>query len=156
MLFSENVGLGEGGVVFRDKHGRKLTLGSALGKIVRRIMSYIDDFELLIVRISGFVPLHTFRYLIYILAGVKMHWSAHIHMGAQFFNPSGVEIGKGTIVGQNCFLDGRDRLKIGSFVDIASDVMVYNSEHNINSEFFEAVYGVSYLVETSNTRYTRS
>jgi maltose O-acetyltransferase len=141
MLFSENIGIGENGMVFRDKHGRKLSLGSALQRIGRRFMSYVDDFELLIVRISGFIPIHTLRYLIYILAGVKMHWSAHVHMGAQFFNPSGVEIGKGTIVGQNCFMDGRDKLKIGSFVDIASDVMIYNSEHNIHSEFFEAVSG---------------
>ena len=141
MLFSENVGLGSKGVTFKDKHGRTLTFGSALRKIARRLMSYIDDLELLIVRISGFVPIHTFRYLIYILAGVKMHWSSHVHMGALFFNPSGVEIGRGTIVGQNCFMDGRDVLKIGSYVDIASDVMIYNSEHNIHSEFFEAING---------------
>jgi maltose O-acetyltransferase len=68
-----------------------------------------------------------------------IHWSAHIHMGAQFFNPAGVEIGKGTIVGQNAFLDGRSTLIIGKYVDIASDVMIYNSEHDINSEFFDAV-----------------
>jgi maltose O-acetyltransferase len=62
-------------------------------------------------------------------------------MGAQFFRPSGIRIGKGTIVGQNVFLDGRDRLVIGDHVDIASDVMIYNSEHDINSETFEAING---------------
>ena len=85
------------------------------------------------------MPFHLFRYLIYTLAGTKIHWSAHIHMGAQCFNPAGVEIGKGTIVGQNVFLDGRSKLIIGKYVDIASDVMIYNSEHDINSEFFDAV-----------------
>lgn len=141
MLFSEHVGFSSKGLVFRDKQGRALSIGKAVGKIFGRFMSYVDDFELLIVRISGFVPLHIFRYLIYSLAGVKIHWSAHIHMGAQFFNPSGVEIGKGTVVGQNVFLDGRDGLKIGQYVDIASDVMIYNSEHDINSEYFEAING---------------
>ncbi len=40
---------------------------------------------------------------------------------------------------QNAFLDGRSKLIIGKYVDIASDVMIYNSEHDINSEFFDAV-----------------
>jgi acetyltransferase-like isoleucine patch superfamily enzyme len=139
MLFSEHIGFSSSGLVFKDKQGRKLSIGKAFGKIFGRFMSYVEDFELLVVRVSGFVPFHLFRYLIYTLAGVKIHWTAHIHMGAQFFNPNGVEIGKGTIIGQNCFMDGRDKLKIGQYVDIASDVMIYNSEHDINSEFFEAV-----------------
>ncbi len=139
MLFSEHIGLSSSGVVFKDKQGRPLSLAKAFSKIGRRLVSYIADFELLVVRVAGFVPVYFLRYLIYLLAGVKLHRSAHIHMGAQFFTPEGVEIGKGTIVGQNAFLDGRDRLKIGQNVDIASDVMIYNSEHDINSDFFEAV-----------------
>lgn len=139
MLFSEHIGFSHGFITFKDKQGRPIALGKAFGKIIHRVTSYIDDFELLIVRLSGFVPLHIFRYFIYILAGAKIHWSAHLHMGTQFFNPAGVEIGKGTIIGQNAFLDGRDKLKIGQNVDIASDVMIYNSEHDINSEFFDAV-----------------
>ncbi len=139
MLFSEHIGLSDGVPTFKDKQGRPLSMSKARGKIITRFISYIDDFELLIVRISGFIPIHLFRYLIYTLAGVRIHWSAHVHMGTQFFNPAGVEIGKGTIVGQNAFLDGRERLKIGQYVDIASDVMIYNSEHDINSVFFEAI-----------------
>jgi maltose O-acetyltransferase len=139
MLFSEHIGFSNRGLVFKDKQGRELSVGKAFNKIGKRLMSYVEDFELLIVRVSGYVPFHLFRYLIYTLAGTKIHWSAHIHMGAQFFNPAGVEIGKGTIVGQNAFLDGRSTLIIGKYVDIASDVMIYNSEHDINSEFFDAV-----------------
>ncbi len=139
MLFSEHIGFSNKGLVFKDKQGRDLSVGKALNKIVKRLMSYIEDFELLIVRISGYVPVHLFRYLIYTLAGTKIHWTAHLHMGTQFFNPAGVEIGQGTIVGQNAFLDGRSKLIIGKYVDIASDVMIYNSEHDINSEFFDAV-----------------
>ncbi|MBI2600888.1 acyltransferase [Candidatus Daviesbacteria bacterium] len=57
-------------------------------------------------------------------------------MGTQFFNPANVKIGRDSIIGQNTFLDGRDKLIIGDHVDIASDVMVYNSEHDIHSEDF--------------------
>lgn len=95
--------------------------------------------ELFVTRVVGWVPFYFIRWLVYRGAGVKIGRKSHIHMGLQFFYPAGVEIGEGTIVGQNAFLDGRDRLKIGNHVDIASDVMIYNSEHNINSEDFSAI-----------------
>lgn len=123
-------------IVFVDKMGQELGLSKALRKIVIRLFNYVLDLELFIVRLAGFVPVHIFRRLIYLSAGVKMSRGAHVHMGAQFFNPSGVAIGTDTIIGQNVFLDGRDRLKIGNHVDIASDVMIYNSEHDMNSEDF--------------------
>lgn len=139
MLYLEHVKFGSGGIVFQDKNGRVLSLGGALKKGLGRFYSYILDIELFIVRVTGFVPLYFFRGLIYMLAGVKIGRGSHIHMGAQFFNPAGVKIGKGTIIGQNIFLDGRASLVIGDHVDIASDVMIYNSEHDIHAEDFHAV-----------------
>ncbi len=140
MLFSEHVGFSsKSGVVFRDKHGRELSLGAALGKIFGRFFNYWLDFELLILRVVSYIPIHTLRWLFYSLAGVKIGRGAHLHMGTQFFDPCRVEIGEGTIVGQNAFLDGRDKLKIGKHVDIASDVMIYNSEHDIKAADFAAI-----------------
>lgn len=60
-------------------------------------------------------------------------------MGARFFYPAGIRIGEGSIIGDHAFLDGRNKLVIGNHVDIASSVMIYNSEHNINAEDFHAV-----------------
>lgn len=37
------------------------------------------------------------------------------------------------------FLDGRDILKIGNHTDIASQVLIYNSEHDLEAEDFRAV-----------------
>src|SRR3989338_1323744 len=37
------------------------------------------------------------------------------------------------------FFYGRARLKIGSNVDIASHVLIYNSEHDVNSEGFDPI-----------------
>lgn len=61
-----------------------------------------------------------------------------IHMWANFFDPMRIEIGEDSIIGDHCFLDGRDSLKIGSHVDIASQVLIYNSEHDLNDENFKA------------------
>lgn len=124
--------------IFKDKMGRELSNAQAGGKIVNRLYSYIIDIELLIIRIVGLMPLYFVRYLFYRAAGVKIGKGAHIYMCAQFFYPNGIEIGKGSAIGQGVFLDGRDKLKIGDHVDIASDVMIYNSEHDIEAEDFHA------------------
>lgn len=134
MLFSENVGL-KG---FKDRNGKVLSLSEAVKKITGRLFNYLLDIELFIVRIAGFIPIYTLRYLIYRAAGVKIGSGAHLHMGTQFFYPAGVSIGKGSIIGQNAFLDGRDKLIIGNNVDIASEVMIYNSEHDVHSPTFSA------------------
>jgi maltose O-acetyltransferase len=59
-------------------------------------------------------------------------------MWANFFEPSNIKIGEDTIIGNNVFLDGRAPLIIGNHVDIAAEVLVYNSEHDINSDDFHA------------------
>lgn len=119
--------------------GKALTATEASGKIVNRLFNYVLDFELLLVAWAGLVPSHIFRLLFYKLAGMKIGKGSRIHIGARFFYPGGIEIGKGTIVGDNAFLDGRDKLVIGNHTDIASSVMIYNSEHDINSEDFGAI-----------------
>jgi acetyltransferase-like isoleucine patch superfamily enzyme len=139
MFFSENITITRSGLAFKNKEGRQLGTGTALGKAANRLYNYLLDLELLIIRVSGLVPLYGFRWLIYLLAGVKIGRGSHLHMGTQFFYPAGVEIGRGTIIGQNAFLDGRDSLIIGNNVDIASDVMIYNSEHDIDSAEFSAI-----------------
>lgn len=126
-------------ISFIDKNGKILQMAHAAQKILNRFKSYLLDFELLVLRIAGLIPIYFVRRIIYWAAGVKVGRGAHLHMGIQFFYPAGVEIGEGSIIGQNAFLDGRDSLKIGKHVDIASDVMIYNSSHNIHSQDFEAV-----------------
>ena len=140
MLYLEHVYFDSGGFGFKDKQGRKLSVSQALGKILGRFASYIIDLDLFFLRLAGWIPFHTFRILIYKLDGVKVGRKVHIHMGTQFFNPGNVKIGEGTIIGQNAFLDGRDKLTIGRHVDIASDVLIYNSEHDINSDDFSPVH----------------
>lgn len=140
MLYSEHISFSaKSGLVFKDKHGRELSMGKAFGKIFGRFYNYFLDFELLILRVVGVIPIYTIRWACYRLAGVAIGKGAHIHIGTQFFNPANVSIGEGTIVGQNAFLDGRDKLTIGKQVDIASDVMIYNSEHDLNAKDFVAI-----------------
>lgn len=125
--------------MFKDRMGRELTFQQALPKIFNRFYNWWLDFELMILRWVGNVPIHFFRRFIYRLAGVKIGKGSIIHMWTNFFQPKNITIGEDTIIGDHCFLDGRAPLKIGNHVDIASQVLIYNSEHDIESIDFRAI-----------------
>lgn len=139
MLYSEHVSFSPQGVKFKDKMGREMGLGQAMKKGTNRLVNYYLDFELWLLSWIGLIPLHTIRVLAYQLAGVKVAPGAHFHIGTNFYDPAGVEVGSGTVIGRDAFLDGRDKLKIGNHADIASEVMIYNSEHDLEAEDFAAV-----------------
>jgi maltose O-acetyltransferase len=124
--------------MFKDKSGKKLTTGQALPKITNRLYNYVLDFELMILRWVSHIPSHIFRKVFYGLAGMKIGKGSVVHMWTNFFDPSGIEIGEDTIVGDHAFLDGRAPLTIGNHTDIASSVMIYNSEHDLEKEDFSA------------------
>lgn len=139
MLYAENIKIGKEGIAFTDKHGSALSVGEALGKAAVRVQNWFADFGLMLVHgVSLHIPFWFIRKIIFVLAGVKMGKGTRIHMGTKFFAPGGVTIGEDTMIGQGTFLDGRAPLSIGSHVDVASEVMIYNSEHDINDEFFRA------------------
>lgn len=124
---------------FKDRMGRNLSTAEAIQKIITRIFNWALDLELLFVTWAGLFPSHLVRLAVYKAAGMKVGKGSRIHIGARFFDPINIKIGEGSIIGDNIFLDGRDKLVIGSHVDIASGVMIYNSEHDINSENFAPI-----------------
>ena len=124
--------------MFKDKTGKNLSNKEFGEKLVNRISNIILDFELMVLRWVSHVPSHNFRKFIYRIAGMKMGRGSVIHMWANFFDPSGIVIGKDSIIGDHAFLDGRAPLIIGDHVDIASSVMIYNSEHDLESVEFKA------------------
>lgn len=124
--------------MFKDKTGKQLSNKEFGEKAVNRMFNIILDFELMVLRWVSHVPSHTFRKFIYQLSGMKIGKGSVIHMWANFFDPSGISIGEDTIIGDHAFLDGRESLTIGSHTDIASSVMIYNSEHDLESEDFVA------------------
>ncbi len=125
--------------IFQDRMGKKLTLGEAMPKITNRFKNYFLDFELMLLRWTGHLPFHHPRRLVYRLAGIKIGKGSTIHLGANFYYPKGITIGEDTIIGNRAFLDGRASLRIGNHVDIASEVMIYNSEHDVHQEDMTAI-----------------
>ncbi len=123
-----------------DKTGRNLSSQEVLTKSLSRFNTVLLELEVFFLHCVGDVPCHFIRRFFYRLAGIKIGAGSAIHMGARFYNPANIKIGLDTIIGENSVLDGRDKLIIGNHVDIASEVMIYNSKHDIESSNFQAIH----------------
>jgi len=94
----------------------------------------------------GYFPSHHFRRFFYRLFGMKIGSGSTLHMMGRIYDPRHIEIGADTIVGEKFSLDGRKQLansqgglSIGDHVDIASEVMIWTSQHDIHSDDFHAI-----------------
>lgn len=134
-----NLQIGSQGFNFVDKDGHKLSFGKAFGKIINRFSNYLLDLELYVLWVVGYIPFHSIRRFFYRLAGMKIGKGSTLHMGARFYFPRKITIGEDSLIGDHIFLDGRAPLTIGNHVDIASQVMIYNSEHDLTDETNKAI-----------------
>lgn len=121
---------------FKDRMGNNLSWKQVYEKAVNRLYNYYLDLKVSLLWAWGYVPFHFIRLALFRLAGVKIGRHSTIHVGARFYQPKNVTIGEGTIIGDHATLDGRAKLKIGDHVDIASQVMIFNSQHDIDSADF--------------------
>lgn len=92
------------------------------------------------------IPSHHFRRACYRLAGMKIGSGSTIHMRARVYDPRHITIGDDTLIGERASLDGRKQLlhskgglSIGSHVDIASEVMIWTSEHDVHDPKMAAI-----------------
>lgn len=122
-----------------DKTGKKLTSKELIHKVKTRMLNVLLEFAVFLLHLIGYLPCHMLRRFFYRVAGIKIGKGSTIHMGAKFYDHLNIAIGDDTIIGEGAVLDGRARLQIGNHVDIATDVMIYNSEHNIEDDNFAAL-----------------
>lgn len=114
---------------------------SLLQKIINRIKAiWLEFITGLLWWCVGEIPFHSVRKFFYRLSGMKIGKGSTIHMRARIYDPTHISIGDDSIIGEKVSLDGRrqlqnseSHLKIGNHVDMASEVMIWNSEHDISS-----------------------
>jgi maltose O-acetyltransferase len=111
---------------------------SFVSRVLVRIETIFLEYTLFVLHVVGWIPSHHVRRLCYRLAGMTIGPGSSIHTGLRLYDPRGIRIGKDTIIGEGCVLDGRAPLHIGDHVDIASQVMIYCSEHDVHDESFVA------------------
>lgn len=86
---------------------------------------------------SNLVRLWLYRCVLHMSIGahVVIHYRAEIRWGFK------ISVGKGTIIGDNCLLDGRKGLTIGENVNFSSNVSVYTLQHDKNDPYFRSKGG---------------
>ncbi len=89
----------------------------------------------------GYIPCHFIRRFFYRWAGMKIGAGSTLHMMGRVYDPRHITIGQDSIIGERFSLDGRKQLQgshggleIGNHVDIASEVMIWTSQHDIHSD----------------------
>lgn len=125
-------------------------------------MRFLIDLWVFKATLTGYIPSHTIRLFLYRhFFRIKIGKDSSIHWRAEFNLPSGVEIGHNTIIGNDAFLDGRFKrkigdksfsryvndffnpkerpLKIGNNVSIAGEVRIYTMEHDIDDPHFAEI-----------------
>ena len=123
----------------KDKHGKSYTWEQAFSqKFIPRLESYLLDFGLMLMHLATFIPSHTIRNGLWRAFGMQIGRGSTLHTGVRVFDPRNIRVGEGTIIGYATFIDGRDKVRIGNHVDIASEVMIYSQEHDLTDPGFSA------------------
>ncbi len=122
----------------KDKAGKQLSFSQFVYKVKNRIFNILLEFQVFLLHFVGHLPSHHLRRLYYRTGGMIIGKGSSIHTGLRIYNPQNIRIGKDTVIGEDAVLDGRDRLVIGDHVALATGVMIYNSQHEIDDENFSA------------------
>jgi acetyltransferase-like isoleucine patch superfamily enzyme len=120
---------------------------SLLTKIIRRLKTiWLELITGWLWWCVGYLPSHHLRRFFYRLSGITIGRGSTIHMMARIYDPRHIVIGQDTIIGEKATLDGRRQLPqstggltIGNHVDIASEVMIWTSQHDIHAPDFGAI-----------------
>lgn len=107
-------------------------------KIIYRLKTIYNELLVFKLHMAGLIPSHFIRRLAYRFGGMTIGSGSAIHMGLTLFAPSGIIIGKDSIIGEKATIDGRGGVEIGDNVDIASEVMIYTSQHDTSDPSFGA------------------
>lgn len=120
---------------------------SLFSKIKRRLTAiYLEAVTGFLWWIVGYLPFHICRKFFYRLFGMKLGRGSTLHMMGRVYDPRHIKIGRDTLIGERVTLDGRRQLpnsqgglEIGSHVDIASEVMIWTSEHDLHDPNMRAI-----------------
>ncbi len=83
------------------------------------------------------LPFWSFRKFFYVLFGMRIGKGSKILMQTRIYAPEKIMIAENTWIHENCYIDGRGGINIGSNVTIATYAKLVTGSHNIDSNWFE-------------------
>ena len=131
----------------KEKNGGELSVARGRN-IVKFLIRYVSGYLRWMDYEVARIPSHAVRYFIYRnIFCVRMAKKVIIYLGAEIRNPHRMEIGEGSIIGDNAILDARNGLKMGRNVNLSSHVSIYTMQHDHRSPVFAAPCGPHLSVE---------
>ncbi len=121
----------------KDSKGAEIPHDQLAHRVLNRAQNVLQETGILLLSFLDHVPSHAIRKTMQKTAGMKIGSGSSVHRGLTVYDPSGIQIGEDTVVGERATLDGRGSLTIGNHVALASEVMIYNSQHDVQDEQFK-------------------
>lgn len=106
-------------------------------KFKNTFLNFYEGLYRMIVFLLSRVPSHLFRIFAYkFIFKMNIKKKVVIHKGLEIRCGYNITIGEGTIIGDDCILDGRGTIYIGSNCNFSSRVSVYTNQHNVDDTLF--------------------
>ncbi len=100
----------------------------------------LPDLDYVLNHIVNRIPLVAVRMRAYASLGVEFDDvdSAMISLGVEMWRGNALSMGRGSAIGQHCYIDARAGIRIESDVSISREVCVLTATHEVDSPDFEA------------------
>ena len=93
-------------------------------------------------KIVGIIPSGTLRKWIYrYILQLKVQSKVTIYGGVEFRSPWKISIGEGSVIGNDCLMDGRRGIILGRNVNISSGAWIWTLQHDMQAPDFKVVGG---------------
>lgn len=105
--------------------------------IMQKMILCLDGFILYKLKCVGKYPLGKLRvFLLKHVFLMNIQKNVTIYAGFEIRAPWNITIGEGTIIGNECKLDGRNGIVIGKNVNLSTGVWIWTQQHDYNAEDF--------------------
>lgn len=119
---------------FKRKGGALRKVWAYPGIVLEKVTN--EGVSRLIIINLGTIPSLSFRLVLYRLLGLQAEKHVVIHHRTEIWAPYYLQIGQGTIIGDNAMLDARRGIVMGKHVNLSSNVSIYTEQHNYQDPLF--------------------
>ena len=109
--------------------------------MILKFKIFLKGLLALYLKIVAIVPSHFVRRGFYYIVGFRISRKTVVYSGLEIRSPYQVKIKPNTIIGHDCVLDGRNKITIGSNVNLSSGVWIWTLQHDPQSSSFGTVGG---------------
>lgn len=110
------------------------------------IKRYLFGILCIVTDLIGFFPSVKLRKFFYKILGMKIGKNSIVYSQASMYMPHLITIGKGSVIGDKVFLDGRRKIYIGDNVNFSKNVYIFTLQHNAQDPNF-GVKGGPVIIE---------